>query len=326
MKILFTADIHIKLGQKNVPVDWAKNRFNMFIEQFAEMQEKADIVILGGDIFDRLPNMDEVELYFDLIASIKKKCFIYPGNHEMVKKDTTFLTYLKRSTERLNPLVTVVDMYWVHFEYPTGGPGTPIFSIVPYNLLKRYEKDPVEFNTNILCTHVRGEIAPHVKPEVDLDIFDKFDIVLAGDLHSYENSQRNILYPGSPYTTSFHRNTVSTGSILLDTGSLLHDWLEFNLPQLIKKTVGVHDPKPQTPFHHTIYEVEGDMAELGEMEDSDLIDKKVVKRSQDTQLILDPNMSLAEEVREYLSYILALPEETIEETLLEFYNHADKIE
>lgn len=320
MKILFTADIHIKLGQKNVPVDWAKNRFNMFIEQFAEMQKKADLVVLGGDIFDRLPNMDEVELYFDLIASITKKCFVYPGNHEMIKKDTTFLTYLKRSTERLNPLVKVIDDYYYN----------DTFDIIPYNKLKDFVSVPpyksIGSGNKILFTHVRGEIPPHVKPEIDLDLLKDWDIVLAGDLHSYENSQRNILYPGSPYTTSFHRHEVCTGAILLDHATLSHDWIEFQLPQLIKKTVGVHDPKPQTPFHHTIYEVEGDLSELGSLEDSDLIDKKVVKRSQDTQLILDPELTLAEEVREYLSYILMLPEETIEEVLLEFYNHADKLE
>ena len=30
--ILFTADLHIKLGAKNVPVDWALNRYYKFIE------------------------------------------------------------------------------------------------------------------------------------------------------------------------------------------------------------------------------------------------------------------------------------------------------
>ena len=79
MKILFTADIHIRLGSKNVPVDWARNRFQMFVDQFAEMQQQADIVILGGDIFDRLPSMDEVELYFDLVASLKKPTVIIHG-------------------------------------------------------------------------------------------------------------------------------------------------------------------------------------------------------------------------------------------------------
>lgn len=316
MKILFTADIHIKLGQKNVPGEWAKNRFNLFIEQFATMQQDADLVVLGGDLFDRLPNMDEVELYFDLIASITKPCLVYPGNHEMIKKDTTFLTYLKRSTTRLNPLVTIIDDFYSD-EY---------IDIIPYNKLKEYLPQDIDFHNKVLCTHVRGEIPPHVKPEINLSLLDRWDVVLAGDLHSYENSQRNILYPGSPYTTSFHRNEVSTGAIMLDYDTLSHVWLEFKLPQLLKKTVGVHDPKPQTPFHHTIYEVEGDLSELGELEDNDLIDKKVVKRSQDTQLILDPELSMAEEMREYLSYILTLPEDTIEETIQEYYQYADKFE
>lgn len=323
MKILFTADIHIKLGQKNVPIDWAKNRFQMFIGQFAEMQKQADLVILGGDIFDRLPTMDEVELYFDLVASIIKPCIIYSGNHEMIKKDTTFLTFLKKATNRLNPLVQIIDEIDSHL---LAGD----IDIIPYNKLKEWAENPSKYTLTgrVLCTHVRGEIPPHVKPEVPLQLFDKWKVVLAGDLHSYENSQRNILYPGSPYTTSFHRSTVDTGAILLDMDDLSHKWLEFELPQLIKKSVTAEDTSnlQASDFHHTIYEVEGNLHELSEVVDNGLIDKKVVKRSQDTQLILDPQLTLAEEVREYLLYILELPEETIEQTLKEFYNYADKIE
>lgn len=320
MKILFTADVHIKLGQKNVPVDWAKNRFSLFIEQFAEMQKQADIVIVGGDVFDRLPTMDEVELYFDFVESFKKPTIIYPGNHEMIKKDTTFLTNLKKATNRLNPLVTMCD------EIRSDLLGGDI-DIIPYNHLKSWAENyqDYDFNGRILCTHVRGEIPPHVKPEVPLELFDRWDIVLAGDLHSYENSQRNILYPGSPYTTSFHRNSVDTGTILLDVDTLEHEWLKFKLPQLIRKTVGVNDPKPPTDFDHTIYQVEGDMQELGELEDSDLIDRKVLKRDTDSALILDSEMSLSEEVKEYLMYILELPENTITAVLKELQNHEDKI-
>lgn len=317
MKLLFTADIHIKLGQKNVPIDWAKNRFNLFVEQFAEMQTKADFVVIGGDVFDRLPTMDEVELYFDLVASLTKPAVIYSGNHEMVKKDTTFLTYLKRATNRLNSKVEVIDSFWCLSNIGV--------DIIPYNMLKEFEKEPREFQGQILCTHVRGDIPPHVKAEINLDLLNRWKIVLAGDLHSYENSQRNILYPGSPYTTSFHRNEVDTGAILLDLDSLEHQWLKFNLPQLIKKTVGVSDPKPQTTWHHTIYEIEGNLHELSQLEDSELIDKKVVKRAQETQLILDPNLTIAEEVREYLTYILTLPDETIQQVLEEYYNNADKL-
>jgi len=318
MKILFTADVHIKLGQKNVPIDWARNRFALFVEQFAEMQKQADLVIIGGDVFDRLPTMDEVELYFDFVASFKKPTIIYAGNHEMLKKDTTFLTYLKKSTHRLNPLVTLVDDYYENVGFS--------LDIIPYNNLKDFEKNGHPFSGKILCTHVRGEIPPHVKPEIDLSLLDRWQVVLAGDLHSYENSQRNILYPGSPYTTSFHRTRVDTGAILLDADTLEHEWLKFNLPQLIKKTVNVQDEKPAGIFDHIMYEVEGDMQELAELENSDLIDKKVIKRSTEATLILEPTMTLSEEVSEYLTFILELPAETVELVLKEMQNHAEKFE
>ena len=321
MKILFTADLHIKLNQKNVPVEWARNRFQMFIDQFLVMQEQADIVIIGGDVFDKLPSMDEVELYFDLVASLKKPTIIIPGNHEAMKKDTTFLSFLKRATNRLNKLVRIVD------EVDSTLLGGDI-DIIPYNRLKQWAENyqDYDFNGRICVSHFRAEIPPHVKSELNLDLFNRWQVVLAGDLHSYENSQRNILYPGSPYTTSFHRNTVDTGAILLDVDTLSHVWLKFNLPQLLKKTIAVGEATTATEFHHTVYEITGDLQELGSLADNELVDKKVVKRSQDTQLILDPNLTLAEEVREYLTYILELPEDTIANTLKEYYNYADRIE
>ena len=316
MKVLFTADVHIKLGQKNVPIEWAKNRFNMLWRQLEAIQEECNLFVIGGDVFDKLPNMEELETYFDLVNSCKIPTIIYAGNHEAVKKDTTFLTNLKQVTNKLNPQVEIIDDYFK----------VENMDFIPYNKLKEFEKNPFEIRGNICFTHVRGEIPPHVKPEMDLELFASYDVVLAGDLHSYENSQKNIIYPGSPVTTSFHRGNVATGVILLDTNSLTHEWRKLQLPQLIRKTVAVHDPKPQTDYDHTIYQVEGDMQELGELEDSDLIDRKVIKRETDSALILDKEMSMSEEIREYLAYILELPEDTIENVLKEFQNHADKIE
>ena len=317
MKILFTADIHIKLGQKNVPIDWAINRYNLLEEQLDKLQEQADIIILGGDVFDKLPNMAELDVYFRLISKFNKPTYIIPGNHEAVKKDTSFLTQLKFVTNSINPNVIIIDDYANYRD----------IDFIPYNKVKDFEKQGKEvFNkqSRILITHVRGEIPPHVKPEVDLDIFSDWDIVLAGDLHSYENSQRNILYPGSPCTTSFHRNICDTGVILLDTETLLHNWIKLDLPQLLRKTIKAGEPMLPTEYHHTIYEVEGDMSELSNMEDNDLLDKKVIKRDSDTALILDNNMSLQSEVVEYLTYILQLQDKAIDAAMKEFNNYADK--
>jgi hypothetical protein len=263
--------------------------------------------VIGGDIFDKVPSMEELELYFYMLEHLNSPSVIYSGNHEAVKKNTTFLTNLKRASVFMNNKykVTVID----DFATIMG------IDFIPYNKLK--EPWPDTLKSNILCTHVRGEIPPHVKSEIDLTLLDSWQVVLAGDLHSYTNSQRNILYPGSPLTTSFHRNTVDTGIILLDTVSLEHEWIKLELPQLIRKTIQVGEPMPATDYHHTIYEVEGDMASLSGLEDSELLDKKVSKRVSDTSLILSAEMSLLEEVKEYLLYILELDDATVESVLKE---------
>lgn len=314
--VLFTADIHIKLGQKNVPVDWARNRYKLMIEEFKKCQEDADIFIIGGDVFDKLPNMEELEIYFDLVASCTVPTYIIDGNHEATKKGQTFFSRLKSVTNSLNKFVTIVD------EMST----IEGIDYIPYCKLKDFEKHGnTSFSSRILVTHARAEIPPHVKPEVDLSIFDKWKVVLAGDLHSYENCQRNILYPGSPVTTSFHRSETDTGVIMLNTDTLYHEWRKLKLPQLLRKTIKAGDPMEPTNYHHTIYEVEGDMAELGAMQDSELLSKKVVKREIDTALILDPKMSLAEELKEYLMYILQLDEGKADKLVHTLNNNIHKI-
>jgi len=108
--ILFTADWHIKLGQKNVPVKWATNRYQMFFDQVYELEKECNMHIIGGDLFDRLPNMEELELYFRFIRGVKIPTIIYDGNHEATKKNKTFFTQLKQVSRDINPLINVVDI------------------------------------------------------------------------------------------------------------------------------------------------------------------------------------------------------------------------
>lgn len=308
MKLLFIADIHIKLGQKGVPVDWSLNRYKLFNEKIRELQEGVDLVVLGGDVFDRVPSMDEIEVYFDHISIYTKETIVIPGNHESVKKSTTFLSNLKKATQRANKNVRIVDDFYTYKG----------IDFIPYNKLKDYHPADVDFHSDVLVTHVRGEIPPHVKPEVPLELFDRWKVVLAGDLHSYENCQRNILYPGSPMSTSFHRSPVQNGVIIFDTDTLEHEWIPLGLPQLIRKTIKAGDPMLPTEYDHTVYEVEGDLAELGAVENTELLDKKVAKRQVDVALMLEPEMSMADELREYLLYILELSEDSANEVVQEF--------
>jgi DNA repair exonuclease SbcCD nuclease subunit len=313
--ILFTADWHIKLGQKNVPVAWACARYKMFFEQIQEIEkcDKIDLHIIGGDLFDRVPSMDELSLYFDFIKGVTKRTIIYDGNHEATRKNKTFFTNLKNATTSINPLVEVIDETYYEEDW----------AILPYADLHR--KESIEgIDTEVLFTHVRGEIPPHVQPEVDLERFDKYRYVFSGDLHAHENTQRNIIYPGSPMTTSFHRNIVKTGYLLIDD-TWEWTWHEFDLPQLLRKTVVSEEEMVQTDFHHTIYEIEGDVSDLSNIKNSELLDKKVIKRKTEATLVLDKEMSMEEELNECLSYILELNEDKVKNILGVFSDYAKEV-
>jgi len=316
--ILFTADWHIKLGQKNVPVKWAINRYRYFFEQVYELEKQCNMHIIGGDLFDRLPNMEELELYFSFIRKVTIPTIIYDGNHEATKKNKTFFTQLKQVSRDINPLINIIDISYVDNELGYG--------ILPYADLHR--KGAIEhFNkTQPLFTHVRGEIPPHVKPEIDLSLLEDFPIVFAGDLHSHSNTQQNIVYPGSPMTTSFHRNLVKTGYILINENNWEWMWEEFHLPQLIRKTVKSEEDMVPTDFHHTIYEIEGDIQDLATIKNSELLDKKVVVRKSETSLIMSKEMTIQEELMEYLTYILQINEDKVPDIIGTYNDYASNIE
>jgi DNA repair exonuclease SbcCD nuclease subunit len=268
--------------------------------------------IIGGDLFDRVPSMDELTLYFDFVKDVTIPTIIYDGNHEATKKNKTFFSNLKRATTDVNPLVEIIDET-TEFDFGT---------ILPYADL--HKKGSIEKcnPSKPLFTHVRGEIPPHVTPEVDLERFNDFPVVYAGDLHSHSNTQRNIIYPGSPMTTSFHRDVVKTGYILIEPSfPEVWTWHEFDLPQLLRKTVSSEVEMIATDFHHTIYEIEGDVADLANIKNSELLDKKVVKRSSEATLNLK-DLSMEEELVEYLSAILNLNDDKIKSIMGVFNDYS----
>lgn len=311
MKILFSADWHIKLGQKSVPIDWQRNRYLMLFDKLNSI--KCDLQIVGGDIFDRIPTLEEQELFWNFIYGCKVETLIYSGNHEAVGKYTTFLSYLKTTVTLVNPLVRVVDTIEDNGE----------FIIIPYNQLKKWVEvyDEKDIESSICFTHVRGEIPPHVTPEINLDLLNRFAVVFAGDLHSHSNTQRNIVYPGSPLTTSFHRNLVSNGCILIDTTEWRWDWIDLELPQLLKLSVTDPEEMVRSDYHHTVYELHGDVMDLSKVAGQDLLDKKVIRSTSESSLLLTKEMSLEDELSEFLLYITGLEEPKVKRLLKVYHDN-----
>jgi DNA repair exonuclease SbcCD nuclease subunit len=290
----------------------------MLFEKIYELEGICDCHIVGGDIFDTIPKPDEIALYFEFISRCNIPTFIYDGNHEATRKGKTFLTYLKKASENLNANVHIVDGIEIHNILGTG------IDFIPYTHLKKF--NPKDFSNNICCTHVRGNIPPHVVEEVDLSLFDKWDVVLAGDLHSHSNSQRNIIYPGSPLAITFHRIPVENGVIIYDTDKMEYDFMPLGLPQLIRKTVSSKDEVIKTKYDHTIYEITGNILELSDVDSSsELIDKKLIKRQSDAVLNLH-GLPIEEELEQYFELVIGLTKSDIEGIIKVFNDYYKKSE
>lgn len=306
LRVLFIADHHIKLGQKNVPEDWARNRFNMLWSKVYETarENEVDTIIHGGDIFDRIPTPKEYGIMLEMFYALRHfRHIVYPGNHEATSKFKSFW-------EEFTTLEKIYDLKIIH-EFTEIQSGV---HILPYTDLKK--KDWHGTEGKILFTHVRGEIAPHVQPEIDLSLFDTWDKVYAGDLHAHSNSQRNMVYPGAPVTSSFHRGVTKAenGVLIIDLGNMDHKFIDLTLPQLIRRTVNNTDDMEGTDFHHTIYELVGDASDLANASNHELLDKKIVTRDTEATLSLK-DKTIEEELDIYLTEVEKIknPQEIITE-------------
>ena len=102
-------------------------------------------------------------------------------------------------------------------------------------------------------------------------------------------------------------------------------WHEFNLPQLIRQTVSDPDEMVQTDWHHTIYELEGDVQDLAKVKNSDLLDKKVVKREVEARLNLTSEMTIGDELVLYLKEILGLDDDKIKNIIGVFNDYSTEV-
>ena len=298
MKVLFIADHHIKLGQKGVPVEWAELRFCNMWNKVEEIARRHGIttIIHGGDIFDSVPSMPELAIYGYMLEVLKGfRNIIYPGNHEAVTKHTSFMCHLRALSQAsivddYIPEEEVMQLFWV-----------PNTAILPYTDLKK--KNWHGDTGKILFTHVRGAIPPHVTPEIDLDLFAGWDTVYAGDLHSHKLSQRNIVYPGSPASTTFRRSESAGGDngiIIVDTITNEWEFVDLGLPQLIKATVTREGDIVPTHPNHTVYELVGAETSVSKVKHKDLVSKKISNvEVEDGSLHLSTG-SVQDELAEYL--------------------------
>lgn len=301
MKILHSSDWHILLNKKKVPYDWQINRFYKFFDKLHELEDSCDIHIISGDVFDRSPTPDETCLFLRFLNGVKKPTRIIDGNHEATSKGKSFLTYFSEHEAINNSLVKIItsntreEFNGQWFQY------FPYCEMVKDNL-------PSCTPTDILVTHIRGAVPPHITAEYDFDKLKNWCLTLLGDLHfHHQYNKMNVWYPGSPLNVSFDRDDKRAYGVqvidFVNSSDYKVKFVDLKLPKLIRKTITAGELLTPDPYHHVIYEVTGSLDELAKVNKSDLLDKKLVEnRNKSVQLRLK-NKTIPEELEEYLKFI-----------------------
>ena len=303
MKILSSADWHINLHKKKIPASWQMNRYQLMYDKLYALEKECDVHVIAGDLFDEIPKTDDVSLLLSFLNSVSIPTLVIPGNHEATRKGKSFWEHFKLHNTIKNPLVSIS----VENERIFLGGGT--FSTFPYGSVQT-DNLPKHHKNDILVTHIRGEVPPHITAEYDFERLRPWELVLLGDLHfNHKYKDYSIYYPGSPVNTTFDRNPkhrYGVDIITVDPDNVADhsvSFVDLELPKLLRRTVSVGEELIANPVHHAIYEVTGSIDEIASVQKSPLLDKKmVINKSTESTLNLK-DKSIVEELQIWMNHI-----------------------
>ncbi len=300
MKILSVADIHINLHKKKIPYEWQTNRFKKLFEKLLELEKSCDVVVISGDIFDKKPEPDEICLFLSYANAVTKPTLAIPGNHEATTKGKSFLEYFEQENviNNSNFILSTTNKRVV-----IEGQG---FQLFPYGEMQS-GNIPEYVTGDILVTHIRGEVPPHITPEFDFELIRKWNLVLLGDLHfNHKYKDYNVYYPGSPLNTTFDRDDsreYGVDIITYDAHTFNMEFVDLKLPKLIRKTVEAGQELKPHPINHVVYEVTGSIDKLSKVVNHELLDKKIAEKPSENSKLDLTNKTLIEELSVYLDFI-----------------------
>ena len=300
INILVSADWHINLHAKKVPKNWQINRFRLLFNNLFELEKSIDIHIVAGDIFDKKPQEDEVCLFLEWAHKVTKLTYIITGNHDATKRGESFLESFKNEKVINNSLVKIITINERVLFQNQG------FQFFPYGNVQT-DQLPSYHEGDILVTHIRGEVLPHITPEYDFEKLKQWKLILLGDLHfNHQYKQYPAYYPGSPMNVVFDRDENREYGVNLINFESINKYevqfLPLKLPKLIRRTIKVGEKMITDGFNHIVYELTGSVDELAKVEKNDLLDKKLVYETQEKSK-LDLSGNLSDELKAWLNFM-----------------------
>ena len=232
MKFVHLSDLH--LGKR-------VNEYSMIEDQKYILtkiigiidNENPDGVIIAGDINDKaVPSAEAVQLFDNFLVSLSKRklqVFVISGNHDSSERIAFASKIMDASGIHMSPVYDgnivpismtdefgIVNIYMLPFIKPVHVRRFCEDEIKTYTDAIKYVISKMDLNSdnrNVLVTHqfVTGakrseseEISVGGTDNVDASVFERFDYVALGHIHSPQNCGSNkIRYCGTPLKYSF---------------------------------------------------------------------------------------------------------------------------
>lgn len=246
MKILHLSDLHFGKRLNNFSLLEDQIYVNQQIFQLAKNQ-KIDAVIIAGDIFDKsIPSADAVQLFDEFLnswAELNLPIFIINGNHDSAERLSFGLNIFSHNNIYISPVyngeiksITLKDNYGnINFYLlPFLKPSMvrPFFSdeeIKSHTQALKIALKNLPLNKderNILIAHqfVTGAVVSDSEEinvggldNIDAHIFDDFDYVALGHIHTPQTILRDtIRYCGSLLKYSFSEANQQKSATIID--------------------------------------------------------------------------------------------------------------
>ena len=232
MKFIHLSDLH--LGKR-------VNEYSMLEDQEYILKEiihiidaeKPDGVMIAGDVYDKsVPSAEAVQLFDNFLVQLAKRkleVFVISGNHDSPERMAFGSRIMDAGGIHISPAYQgelasysmrdeygAVDVYLMPFIKPVQVRRFCEDEITSYTDAVRFVISKLNINAenrNVLVTHqfvtgsVRSEsegISVGGSDNVDADVFEPFDYVALGHLHSPQNcGSERIRYCGTPLKYSF---------------------------------------------------------------------------------------------------------------------------
>ena len=253
MKLIHLSDLHI--GKRVNEVSMIEDQ-KYILEQILAIidDEKADAVLIAGDVYDKsVPSAEAVMLFDEFLCSLSQRqipVMIISGNHDSPER----LAFGNRLMESRGVHISPVYDGTVRSVTLTDRDGEVVFWLLPFlkpaHVKRFYPESGIESYTdacrvaiqnmdvdftkrNVLLVHqfVTGastceseEISVGGTDNVDASIFQNFDYVALGHIHGPQNIGSNrIRYCGTPlkYSFSEERHHKSVTVVNLNTKGTL---------------------------------------------------------------------------------------------------------